>query len=528
MRALISVSDKRGVVELARGLKSLGVEIISTGGTAKALRNEGVEVVDVSSVTGFPEILDGRVKTLHPKIHGGILGQRSKKEHLAEMEAQGIQAIDLVVVNLYPFEETVAKEGVSLEEVIENIDIGGPSMVRAAAKNYDDVAVVVDPDDYPKIIEEIKGGGITKETRFRLAKKAFAHTARYDGAISNYLSSLDGVCFPSILTLQCERVQDLRYGENPHQKAAFYKPPSLLLQYFVSKGSGDMAKGGADSGLAKAEQLQGREISYNNILDLDSAWALTCTFNEPAAVIIKHTNPCGAATSKVSLKDAFLKARECDPVSAFGGVMGFNRIVDEETALSVGEGFVEAIVAPGYEPAALKAFEKKKNLRLLRIQNAKSKDLTPGWEMRAVRGGVLVQERDSLMEDLRKAKVVTKRAPTDEEYKALDFAWQICKFVRSNAVVFAKEDQLVGVGAGQMSRVDSVRIAIMKARFPLKGTAVASDAFFPFRDNVDECARAGATAIVQPGGSIRDEESINAADEHGMAMIFTGFRHFRH
>lgn len=519
-RALLSVSDKTGLVEFAQALHRQGVEILSTGGTAKALRDANIPVIDVAAYSGSPEILDGRLKTLHPKIHGGILGLRDDPKHRREMEKEGIGPIDLVVVNLYPFEATVARTDCTFEEAIENIDIGGPTMVRAAAKNHQDVAVVVDPADYSAIMKEMDatGGSLSRELTFRLAKKAFAVTAGYDAAIINYLTRFDDKRgqkdWPTHLGLTFELVQGLRYGENPHQGAAFYREP----------------KGVTEPNLVSARQLQGKELSYNNIMDTDAVLQMVGEFDDApfAAVIVKHSNPCGAATSKDSLRDAFAKALACDPLSAFGGIVGLNRPVDEAAAKSMAETFFEVIASPGFDPAAVEILGKKKNLRLLEVPKLGQPHAPSGLSFRKVVGGLLLQSRDMSREDIRSAKVVTKRKPTDEEWAGLDFAWRICKHVKSNAIVFTSADRILGVGAGQMSRVDAAKIAVMKASVSLKGSILASDAFFPFRDGVDVAAKAGATAIVQPGGSRRDEEVIAAADEHGLAMVFTGIRHFRH
>ncbi len=516
-RALVSVSDKRGVVELGQRLRSLGVEIVSTGGTAAALSGAGVPVVQVSEWTGAPEILDGRVKTLHPRIHGGLLG-RPTPEHRAEMAEQGIEPIDLVVVNLYPFERTVAAADVAVADAIENIDIGGPSMIRSAAKNHERVAVLVDPDDYAGFLAELDavGGAVSAETRFRLACKAFAHTAAYDGAIAAYLTSLerdsyDRAQFPGTLTLQWERVAELRYGENPHQSAAFYRD----------------ARRPERPSIAGAEVLQGKQLSYNNILDCDAALGLCLEFPAPTAVIIKHTNPCGAASDPGGLAPAYRLARETDPQSAFGGIVAVNREVDAELARLLTETFLECVVAPGYSPAARELLAGKKNLRLLAVGATTARD-ERSWALRSVAGGLLVQSADRAMVGAAAAKVVTRRAPTDDELASLDFAWRVCKHVKSNAIVYGRGTRTVAVGAGQMSRVDSARIARLKAALPLEGSVAASDAFFPFRDGVDVLAEAGATAIIQPGGSVRDDEVIAAADERNLAMVFTGMRHFRH
>jgi phosphoribosylaminoimidazolecarboxamide formyltransferase/IMP cyclohydrolase len=515
-RAIVSVSDKTGVVSLGTELARMGVEILSTGGTAKTLREQGIPVKDISEYTGFPEMLDGRVKTLHPKVHGGLLGQRSKTEHVQKMKEHGILPIDLVVVNLYPFEATVAKDNCTLEEAIENIDIGGPTMLRSAAKNYPDVTVLVDPADYDALLSELKEKGeISVETNFRLAKKVFQHTARYDGAISNYLGQIEKgkkvYDFPETFTFQVKKAQELRYGENPHQRAAFYRDYTLT-----------------EPSVSNAIQIQGKELSFNNILDVDSAFETVKEFEEPATVIIKHNNPCGVAISGKSLADAYRKARDCDPVSAFGGVVGFNRTVDEETAKEMVQIFLEVIIAPGFDPKAIEILKTKKDLRILQ-----SPPLTPsyfqgGFDLRRVVGGLLIQDRDLGRVPMDQWKVVTRRKPTEEEKRAMAFGWKVAKHVKSNAIVLVREDRTVGIGAGQMSRVDSTRLAVMKAQSSTKGTVLASDAMFPFRDGVDAGAEAGARAIIQPGGSIRDDEVTRAADEYDIAMVFTGMRHFRH
>lgn len=515
-RAVISVSNKSGVVSFAKELANMGVEILSTGGTAKALREQGVSALDISEYTGFPEMLDGRVKTLHPKVHGGILGQRSKPEHVKKMEEHGIRPIDLIAVNLYPFEATIAKEECTLEDAIENIDIGGPTMIRAAAKNYPDVTVIVDPEDYAVVLSELKQKGeVSAETNFRLAKKVYQHTARYDAAISNYLGQIEGGKktdkFPETFTFQVKKAQELRYGENPHQKAAFYR------EYLSSEPS-----------VSNAVQLQGKELSYNNILDTDSAFETVKEFKEPAVVIIKHNNPCGVAISNTALADAYRKAKECDPVSAFGGVVGFNRAVDEETAKEMAQIFLEVIIAPGYDKKALEILKAKKDLRILQAPPLSAAYLAEGLDLRKVVGGLLLQTRDLGRVPMDQWKVVTKRKPTEQEKKGMAFGWLVAKHVKSNAIILVREDRTIGIGAGQMSRVDSTRIAVMKAQSPTKGTVLASDAMFPFRDGVDAGAEAGAVAVIQPGGSIRDDEVIAAADEHNIAMVFTGMRHFRH
>ena len=504
-RVLVSVTDKTGIIDFARHLSGLGAELISTGGTARLLRESGVPVRDVAEITGFPEMLDGRVKTLHPKIAGGILAMRGRPDHMQALVGHGIAPIDMVVVNLYRFEEVAARQGARLEELIENIDIGGPSLIRAAAKNYQDVAVVVSPADYEAVLEEMRsnGGALSADTRWRLARKAFRTTAAYDAAISERLDREDGAHgLPLELNLRAPKLLDLRYGENPHQAAALY--------------------GHAGKGIAGAEQLHGKELSYNNLVDLDAAWQLAWEFAEPAAAIIKHTNPCGCA-EQGTLAEAYRKAFECDPVSAYGGVIGLNRAMDEETAREIAKTFIEAIAAPGYSPEALAVLSAKKNLRLLRA--------APGIDplvVKSISGGLLTQTADTAALDRRAAVVKTARAPSEEEWLALEFAWKVAKHVKSNAIVYARAGQAVGVGAGQMSRVDSVKIGAMKAVLPLAGTVVASDAFFPFADGVEEAVRNGATAFIQPGGSVRDAEVIAAADRLGAAMVFTGVRHFRH
>jgi phosphoribosylaminoimidazolecarboxamide formyltransferase / IMP cyclohydrolase len=518
-RALLSVSDKTGLVDLARGLAALGIELISTGGTRKALAEAGLAVKDISEVTGFPEILDGRVKTLHPRIHGGILAVRGNPEHVRTLGEHGIQPIDLVVCNLYPFEATVARAGSTHEEIVENIDIGGPSMIRSAAKNHLDVAVVTEPGQYAGILEELKSsGGLSLATRERLAAAAFARTAAYDAAISAYFARKSPTeqegPFPPRLTLSFERKMPLRYGENPHQRAAFYVEPGVTAAC-----------------VSTAETLHGKELSYNNLLDLDSALNLVREFDQPAAAVIKHNNPCGAAVG-TTLEEAFRKAYEGDPLSAFGGVLAFNRELDEPTAMQITEPnrFIECIIAPGYSEAAFRVLTTrptwKKNVRILRTGPLDTR--TEGPDYRRVDGGLLVQDRDRGSNEFAQRRVVTKRQPSAEEMADLPFAWLVCKHVKSNAIVFARDGKVLGVGAGQMSRVDSVHLASRKAGEGARGCVMASDAFFPFRDNVDAAAEAGVVAIIQPGGSLRDQESIDACDKHGMAMIFTGVRHFRH
>lgn len=514
-RAIISVSDKEGVIELAKGLKEHKVEILSTGGTARKLSESGIDVIEISKYTGSREILGGRVKSLHPKIHGGILAIRNNEDHKKDLEESQIRYIDLVVVNLYPFEQVIRKEDVTLDEAIENIDIGGPTMLRSAAKNHKYVTIVTDPGDYSSILGELKknNGSVSDETGFRLAVKAFSHVSRYDAAISNYLSSYssDGARnnLPSSYTLHLEKKMDLRYGENPHQQGAFYVESEI-----------------PNACISNAEQLQGKELSLNNIYDTNSCFELVKEFSETACVIVKHNNPCGVAIDE-NITRAFLKAKECDPISAFGGIIAFNRQVDEATALEISEMFVEVVIAPAFTEKACEVFSTKKNLRVLRTPEIK--DNPPGLDLKKVNGGMLIQDMDSTSEeDFKDFKVGTKRQPGDEEIEDMKLAWKVCKHVKSNAIIFARNGQTVGIGAGQMSRVDAVKIAAMKAQIPTEGAVLASDAFFPFRDGIDEAAKVGIKAIVQPGGSIRDEETIAAADEHGMTMIFTGVRHFKH
>ena len=539
-RALISVSDKTGVVDFARELKSLGVEIISTGGTARTLRDAGLEVRDVADVTGFPEMMDGRIKTLHPKIHGALLALRDNDDHLAAMKQHGIEPIDMVVINLYPFEQTVMS-GATLDESIEQIDIGGPAMIRSAAKNFRDVAVVVSAEHYAAITSEMKqrDGSISAATRQKLARHAFNLTGGYDLRISSHLTSalLDvgggrshgimagtggggGVSFSRIFAqraaremkslvergmLMLQKKGDLRYGENPHQKAALY----------------DF---GLDDGVANASLLSGKEMSFNNYVDADAAWQLVCDFDEPACAIIKHTNPAGCALGTTG-EEAYRRALACDPVSAFGGIVAFNRNVDEAAARAVIEIFTEVVIATDYEEAALEILKTKKNLRVLRAGEARPAE---GLEYKQISGGMLLQTRDLHKMRREDLKVVSKRAPSEKEIDDLLFAWTICKHTKSNAIVYARDKQTVGVGAGQMSRVDSVKIGAMRAQLPVEGSVLASDAFFPFRDGLDEAARHGITAVIEPGGSMRDQEVIDAADEHGLAMVFTGIRHFKH
>jgi phosphoribosylaminoimidazolecarboxamide formyltransferase/IMP cyclohydrolase len=523
-RALISVSDKTGIVELAQTLKGFGVEIISTGGTARALREAGVEVLDISEVTGFPEMMDGRVKTLHPRIHGGLLALRDNAEHQAAMREHGIEPIDMVVVNLYPFEQTVARAGVTLEEAIEQIDIGGPSMIRSAAKNFRDVAVVVSTNEYGLVSDELRryGGALSAELRRELALLAFEQTSAYDEAIADFLNQLEDEEFRTEIAddelleqdaLVLIKSSDLRYGENPHQQAALYRvedPYRESVQH--------------ESGVALAEVLSGKEMSYNNYVDADAAWRLVSDFEELACAIIKHTNPAGVSLGETA-EEAYRRALQTDPVSAFGGIVAFNRRVDEAAARAVTEIFTEVLIAPDYDEAALRVLRGKKNLRVLR---AGEPVRAGGLEYRQISGGMLVQTLDTHKLTPDALKPVTRRAPTEEEVRALLFAWTVSKHTKSNAIVYARPGQTVGVGAGQMSRVDSVKIGAMRAQLPLAGSVLASDAFFPFRDGLDEAARHGITAVIQPGGSVRDAEVIAAADEHNLAMVFTGIRHFKH
>ena len=518
-QALLSVSDKTGVLEFARALHLRGIRLLSTGGTAKLLRDNGVPVTEVSDYTGFPEMLDGRVKTLHPKIHGALLGRRSLPAHMAIMREHGIDNIDLVCVNLYPFTQTIAEPDCTLEDAIENIDIGGPAMIRSAAKNWEHVTVVVDPADYARVLDEIaaNGGATLRETRFGLAAKVYSHTAAYDGAISSYLTSLAApdpvparADYPGTLNLQFTKMQEMRYGENPHQSAAFYREASP-----------------APGTLAAYTQLQGKELSYNNIGDADAAWECVKTFDAPACVIVKHANPCGVAIGLNAL-DAYSKALKTDPTSAFGGIIAFNGALDGAAAEAVAKQFVEVVIATAYDDKARAVFAAKQNVRLLTVPMGDGQNR---YDLKRVGGGVLVQSPDTRNVQQTELKVVTKRAPAVAEMADLMFAWRVAKFVKSNAIVFCGGGMTLGVGAGQMSRVDSTRIASIKAQnagLSLAGSVVASDAFFPFRDGLDVVAAAGAKAVIQPGGSMRDEEVIAAANEHGIAMVTTGIRHFRH
>lgn len=520
-RALISLSDKTGAVEFARALSSMGVEILSTGGTAKLLADAGLPVIEVADYTGFPEMLDGRVKTLHPKIHGGILGRRDLDEHVAKMKEHGIDTIDLVCVNLYPFAATIAKPGCTLEDAIENIDIGGPTMVRSAAKNWKHVAIVTDNGDFAPVIEELQnnGGRLSDKTRFNLSRKAFSHTAQYDGMISNYLTS---VCdeklsgepqineFPAQINQSWIKVQEMRYGENPHQQAAFYR------DFYPAAGS-----------LSAYTQLQGKELSYNNIADADAAWEAVKAFDQPACVIVKHANPCGVAVANDTLT-AYKLAFATDTTSAFGGIIAFNREVDADTVEAVTGQFLEVLMAPKFTDKAKEIIAAKKNVRVLEVPLMAGANR---FELKRVGGGLLVQTPDIHRIKRDDLKVVSKRQPTEQEWQDLMFVWNVAKFVKSNAIVFGKGGQTYGIGAGQMSRVDSTRIAARKAQdggFNLNGACAASDAFFPFRDGIDVIAEQGIKAIIHPGGSVRDEEVFAAADEHGIAMVLTGVRHFRH
>jgi phosphoribosylaminoimidazolecarboxamide formyltransferase/IMP cyclohydrolase len=517
-RALLSVSDKSGIVELARGLAAAGFGILSTGGTAQLLAREGVQVTEVSAHTGFPEMLDGRVKTLHPRIHGGLLARMDDAKHRAAIAAAGIEPIEILAVNLYPFESTVADPECALEDAVENIDIGGPAMLRAAAKNYASVSAIVDPADYARVLSEIRQhGAVSEETRFALAKKVYAHTAAYDGAIASYLSSLDGRGlqaarheYPDVFNLQLRKLQDLRYGENPHQSAALYRDARPVA--------------GALSGY---RQVQGKDLSYNNIADADAAWECVKQFSEPACVIVKHANPCGVAVGP-TLREAYDKAFRTDPTSAFGGILAFNRALDVSAAQALSKQFAEVVIAPRVEPEAQQALAAKANVRVLEVPLAHA---TQAHDFRRIGGGLLVQSSDARMVERKELRVATRRQPSDAQWADLLFAWRVAKYVKSNAIVFCRDGATVGVGAGQMSRLDSARIAKSKAEgfgLAIAGSVAASDAFFPFRDGLDVVIDAGAAAVIQPGGSMRDDEVIAAADERGIAMVLTGVRHFRH
>jgi phosphoribosylaminoimidazolecarboxamide formyltransferase/IMP cyclohydrolase len=507
-RALISVTDKADIVEFARGLHELGIEIISTGGTARAINEGGVKVREVSEVTGFPEMLDGRLKTINPRIAGGVLAIRSNTQHMNALAEHKIPPIDMVVVNLYAFEKVAAKEDVGMAELIENIDIGGPTLIRAAAKNYQDVAVVSAPGDYPAILQELHEckGQLSQSTLWRLAQKAFALTAAYDRAISTRLAKVgkkEESGLPAFLDIRAPRAIDLRYGENPHQSAALYS--------------------NRQGGIAGAEQLQGKELSYNNLVDLDAAWQLVQEFDQPASAIIKHTNPCGCAENTTQA-ESYRRAFEADPISAYGGVLAFNRTLEEDTAREISKTFIEAIAAPDYTLEARNILASKRNLRLLKVDPAPAAEPV----VKSISGGYLVQTPDVHRLERGECKIVTQRSPTEEEWRALEFGWKVCKHVKSNAIVYARAGQSVSAGAGQMSRVDSVKVGAMKAVLPLNGTVLASDAFFPFPDGIEEAAKHGITAVIQPGGSVRDEEVIAAANKLGLAMVFTSVRHFRH
>ena len=515
-RALMSVSDKKGIVDFAKELSGMGVEILSTGGTAKSLRQAGIPVVEVSEYTGFPEMLDGRLKTLHPKIHGGLLSRRGNPQDMEDIKKHDIKPIDMVVVNLYPFEETISKTGVTFEEAIENIDIGGPTMLRAASKNFQDVAVVVDPDDYEAILREMKSskGALSRETKLNLAKKVFAHTARYDTLIADYLTGVieKKPSFPEFLTITFKRVATLRYGENPAQKAAIYRERTEGLS------------------LPDAKVLQGKEMSFNNYLDTHSALLLALEFNQQkACAIIKHNNPCGVAVG-ANAAEAYIRAAKTDPVSAFGGVVAFTTEVDEEAAKEMAELFLEVVIAPSFSKGALEVFSHKPNVRLLALPDMLQPDKArPGsWDIKRIAGGLLLQGWDYSTEDIMALKAITKRQPTKDEREALSFAWKVCKHVKSNAIVYAFKDRTAGIGIGQTKRVFSAQTGLLNAGESVKGSVAASDGFFPFRDGIDVLHAAGVTAVVQPGGSVKDEEVIKAADEYDMAMIITGVRHFRH
>ena len=521
-RALISVSDKTNLDKFIKGLNKLGVEILSTGGTAKFIRELGIKVEDVSSYTGFPEIMDGRVKTLHPKIHGALLALRDKREHIKEIKEHGIELIDMVVVNLYPFSDVISKEGAKFEEAIENIDIGGPSMLRSAAKNFKDVAVIVDPRLYEEILDELEENdcSLSDETLFKLALDVFKKTSEYDNIIFEYLKKRkkdapvsEREIFPLSINMNFSRIQGLRYGENPHQKAAFYKDASSTTS----------------PSLAYAKQLHGKELSFNNILDLNAALEVISEFEEPAACIIKHATPCGVAVAK-DVKTAFVNAIDCDKLSAFGGIIGFNRIADESTAKEIAEaGFMECIIAPGYEKEALKLLTEKKNLRILEVEfNKEIASAKTDLDVKKIIGGALFQEKDTIDIGKKNLKVVTKRRPLDNEIDSLYFAWKVVKHVKSNAIVLCQDKKTVGIGAGQMSRIDAVMIAIRKAGSRAKGSVLASDAFFPMPDSIDAASQAGVSSIIQPGGSIADKDVIEAADRAGISMVFTGMRHFKH
>lgn len=509
-RALVSVSDKTGIVEFCKRLIACGYEIISTGGTAKALEGAGLPVIGISDITGFPECLDGRVKTLHPAVHAGLLAMRSNPEHMAQIEKLGINTIDIVAVNLYPFKQTIMKKGVTFADAVENIDIGGPTMIRAAAKNYQDVAVVVDPKDYEKVLSELEAGEISLETKKYLQYKVYAHTAVYDSMISNYLAAQLDIRYPDSVTFAYEKAQDMRYGENPHQGASYYK------EVFPRVGS-----------LSEAKQLWGKELSYNNINDANGALELVKEFDEPCVVASKHANPCGVGIGK-TVYEAYMKAYEADPVSIFGGILAINRVVDEATAKEINKIFIEIVIAEGFTKEALEILTAKKNIRLLELPTIGERREASAYDMKKVYGGLLVQDYDETLFKAENVKVVTKRAPTQEEMKALLFNWKVVKYTKSNAIVIGKEDKTTGIGMGQTNRIWAAQQAIEHAGEEAKGSVMASDAFFPFPDVVAECVKAGITAVIQPGGSKNDQLSIDACDEAGIAMIFVGDRHFRH
>jgi len=512
-RAIISVSDKTGIIELAAKLSELGVEIISTGGTAVVIRQAGIPVTEVSEVTGFPECLDGRVKTLHPSIHAGVLAIRKNEEHMRQLDELGINPIDFVIVNLYPFKQTILKKDVKLEEAIENIDIGGPTLLRAAAKNSQDVVVVVDPDDYPRIIDEMQNNGeVSKETKFLLAAKVFEHTAHYDALIAEYLRKQSGAQdFPEFLTLTFEKVQSMRYGENPHQNAVFYREI-----------------GNYPGSLVNAKQLHGKELSFNNINDTNGALSLLSEFDEPTVVAVKHANPCGVGSAS-SIYDAYKKAYEADPISIFGGIIAANREIDKETAEEINKIFIEIVVAPSYTKEALEILTRKKNIRVLVLEDIQKPRRNDVWDVKKVYGGLLVQqENNKLLPEISELKVVTEKKPTEKEMEDLIFAWKVVKHTKSNGIAIARDKQSLGIGAGQVNRIWAVEHAIERSGDKVRGAVLASDAFFPFSDCVEAAAKAGIKAIMQPGGSIRDQESIDACNKYGIAMIFTGIRHFKH
>ena len=509
-RALVSVSDKAGIVEFCKRLSACGYEIISTGGTAKALTDAGLSVIGISDITGFPECLDGRVKTLHPNVHAGLLAMRSNPEHMAQLEKLNINTIDIVVVNLYPFKQTIMKEGVTFADAVENIDIGGPTMIRAAAKNYQDVAVVVDPADYEKVASELESGEISLDTKKYLQYKVFAHTAVYDSMISNYLAQQLGIRYPETVTFAYEKAQDMRYGENPHQGASYYS------EVFPKVGS-----------LSKAKQLWGKELSFNNINDANGALELVKEFDEPCVVASKHANPCGVGTGE-TIYEAYVKAYESDPVSVFGGILAINRVVDEATAKEINKIFIEIVIAEGFTKEAIDVLTTKKNIRLLELPDIRERREKSAYDMKKVYGGLLIQDYDETLFAEENVKVVTKRAPTEEEMKALLFNWKVVKYTKSNAIVVGKADRTTGIGMGQTNRIWAAQQAIEHAGKEIEGSVMASDAFFPFPDCVEECAKAGIKAIIQPGGSKNDQLSIDACDKAGIAMIFVGDRHFRH